>query len=112
MARNSLEGLREVLDNIDLRRNAHSKGVKDEFILDLVEQCSFQKQRAMHLVSTSRHGALVSGRPVRRTFQPYNEIEEESETEQLFRRSKGKSRAIPKEDPVSSYRHLEDFSRS
>lgn len=26
----------------------------DEFVLDLVEQCSFQKQRVMHLVMTSR----------------------------------------------------------
>lgn len=30
------------------------QGAKDEFTLDLVEQCSFQKQRVMHLVMTSR----------------------------------------------------------
>ncbi|KAI4326191.1 hypothetical protein MLD38_031529 [Melastoma candidum] len=132
-ARNSLEVLREVLDNIDLQRNVHSMGAKDEFTLDLVEQCSFQKQRVMHLVLTSRneklvsqaielndqlqkvldrHDALVSGRPVRRTFQPFSEIEEEeeSETEQLFRRRKGKSRAMPEEDLISVYRHHEDLS--
>jgi hypothetical protein len=30
----------------------------DEFVLDLVEQCSFQKQRVMHLVMTSRFDLL------------------------------------------------------
>jgi hypothetical protein len=30
------------------------QGAKDEFTLDLVEQCSFQKQKVMHLVMTSR----------------------------------------------------------
>ncbi|KAE9449912.1 hypothetical protein C3L33_18193, partial [Rhododendron williamsianum] len=50
-AGSALEVLREVLDAVDLQ---HPEGAKDEFTLDLVEQCSFQKQRVMHLVMTSR----------------------------------------------------------
>ncbi|KAG5035208.1 hypothetical protein JHK87_010118 [Glycine soja] len=30
------------------------KAARDEFTIDLVEQCSFQKQRVMHLVMDSR----------------------------------------------------------
>lgn len=33
------------------------QGATDEFVLDLVEQCTFQKQRMMHLVMTSRYGS-------------------------------------------------------
>ncbi|KAK6150865.1 hypothetical protein DH2020_015797 [Rehmannia glutinosa] len=47
----ALEVLRDVLDTIDTQ---HPEGAKDEFTLDLVEQCSFQKQRVMHLAITSR----------------------------------------------------------
>ncbi|XP_057491878.1 TOM1-like protein 5 isoform X1 [Actinidia eriantha] len=47
----ALEVLREVLDAVDTQ---HPEGAKDEFTLDLVEQCSFQKQRVMHLAMTSR----------------------------------------------------------
>jgi hypothetical protein len=34
------------------------QGATDEFVLDLVEQCTFQKQRIMHLVMTSRYGSV------------------------------------------------------
>ncbi|ONK62967.1 uncharacterized protein A4U43_C07F10020 [Asparagus officinalis] len=36
------------------------QGATDEFVLDLVEQCSFQKQRVMHLVMTSRDEKMVT----------------------------------------------------
>ncbi|KAG6777728.1 hypothetical protein POTOM_017557 [Populus tomentosa] len=54
-ASNALEVLKEVLDAVDSQN-----GAKNEFTLDLVEQCSFQKQRVMHLVMTSRDEKLVS----------------------------------------------------
>ncbi|KAF3628546.1 hypothetical protein FXO38_23157 [Capsicum annuum] len=50
-AATALEVLREVLDAVD---SQHPEGAKDEFTLDLVEQCSFQKQRVMHLAISSR----------------------------------------------------------
>ncbi|KAG5058478.1 hypothetical protein JHK86_013474 [Glycine max] len=50
-ASNALEVLKEVLDAIDAQ---HPQAARDEFTLDLVEQCSFQKQRVMHLVMASR----------------------------------------------------------
>ncbi|KAF2614418.1 hypothetical protein F2Q70_00010937 [Brassica cretica] len=62
----ALEVLKEVLDAVDDSHNP--EGAKDEFTLDLVEQCSFQKERVMHLVMTSRqrilnrHEDLLSGR--------------------------------------------------
>lgn len=56
-ATNALEVLREVLDAMDPH---HPEGATDEFTLDLVEQCSFQKQRVMHLVMTSRDEVVVS----------------------------------------------------
>ncbi|KAK1587141.1 hypothetical protein Q3G72_010045 [Acer saccharum] len=56
-ASNALEVLKEVLDAVDTQ---HPEGAKDEFTLDLVEQCSFQKQRVMHLVMTSRDETVVS----------------------------------------------------
>uniref|UniRef100_A0A1D1ZJY4 TOM1-like protein 2 n=1 Tax=Anthurium amnicola TaxID=1678845 RepID=A0A1D1ZJY4_9ARAE len=52
-----LEVLREVLNALDPQ---HPEGASDEFTLDLVEQCSFQKQRVMHLVMTSRDEKVVS----------------------------------------------------
>ncbi|CAO2210398.1 unnamed protein product [Urochloa humidicola] len=52
-----MEVLRDVLNSMDPR---HPEGATDEFVLDLVEQCTFQKQRIMHLVMTSRDEALVS----------------------------------------------------
>lgn len=36
------------------------QGARDEFTLDLVEQCSFQKERVMHLVMTSRQVSCLS----------------------------------------------------
>ncbi|KAL8166450.1 hypothetical protein V2J09_007949 [Rumex salicifolius] len=56
-ARAALEVLREVLDAVDPQK---PEAGKDEFTLDLVEQCSFQKQRVMHLVISSRNERLVS----------------------------------------------------
>ncbi|CAA7396458.1 unnamed protein product [Spirodela intermedia] len=52
-----LEVLQEVLNALDPK---NPEGASDEFTLDLVEQCSFQKQRVMHLVMTSRDEKLVS----------------------------------------------------
>ncbi|KAL0721338.1 hypothetical protein Bca4012_035937 [Brassica carinata] len=51
----ALEVLKEVLDAVD---SHNPEGAKDEFTLDLVEQCSFQKERVMHLVMTSRQVSL------------------------------------------------------
>lgn len=51
-----LEVLKDVLNALDPK---HPEGASDEFVLDLVEQCSFQKQRVMHLVMTSRDEKLV-----------------------------------------------------
>ncbi|KDP36497.1 hypothetical protein JCGZ_09342 [Jatropha curcas] len=56
-ASNVLEVFKEVLDAVD---SQNPEGAKDEFTLDLVEQCSFQKQRVMHLVMTSRDEKVVS----------------------------------------------------
>lgn len=113
-AGNALEVLREVLDAVD---SQHPEGAKDEFTLDLVEQCSFQKQRVMHLVMTSRdekvvsraidlneqlekvlarHDALLSGQITSVANSFIQEEAEEEEAEQLFRRiRKGKSCARP-----------------
>ncbi|XP_048232827.1 TOM1-like protein 5 isoform X2 [Ricinus communis] len=57
-ANNALEVLKEVLDAVDSQNP--QGGAKDEFTLDLVEQCSFQKQKVMHLVMTSRDEKVVS----------------------------------------------------
>ncbi|CAN8251749.1 unnamed protein product [Cochlearia groenlandica] len=56
-ASTALEVLKEVLDAVD---SQNPEGAKDEFTLDLVEQCSFQKERVMHLVMTSRDEKSVS----------------------------------------------------
>ncbi|CAN4081111.1 unnamed protein product [Withania somnifera] len=116
-AATALEVLREVLDAVD----THPEGAKDEFTLDLVEQCSFQKQRVMHLAISSRdekvvsqaaelneqldrvlkrHDALLSVRPTS-TSNPHDhgQSEEEEEPEQLFRRiRKGKARLLPEDE--------------
>ncbi|KAI3889762.1 hypothetical protein MKW92_041996 [Papaver armeniacum] len=55
----ALDVLRDVLDAIDTRR-PEVRRANDEFTLDLVEQCSFQKQRVMHLVLTCRNENVVS----------------------------------------------------
>ncbi|KAL9235222.1 hypothetical protein vseg_010003 [Gypsophila vaccaria] len=52
----SLEVLREVLDAVNAQ---NPEAAKDEFTLDLVEQCAFQKDRVMHLVLSSRNEKLV-----------------------------------------------------
>ncbi|KAL0545223.1 hypothetical protein IC582_020372 [Cucumis melo] len=57
-AGNALEVLKEVLDAVDPQ---HPEGARDEFTLDLVEQCSFQKQKLMHLVLSSRDEKIVCG---------------------------------------------------
>lgn len=117
-AATALEVLREVLDAVDPH---HPEGAKDEFTLDLVEQCSFQKQRVMHLAISSRdeklvsqaaelneqldrvlkrHDALISIRPTS-TSNPHDhaQSEEEEEPEQLFRRiRKGKARLRPEDE--------------
>ncbi|XP_076933066.1 TOM1-like protein 5 [Bidens hawaiensis] len=56
-AGSALEVLRDVLDAIDAR---YPEQAKDEFTLDLVEQCSFHKQRVMHLAVTSRDEKTIS----------------------------------------------------
>ncbi|XVE86405.1 hypothetical protein DITRI_Ditri18aG0032000 [Diplodiscus trichospermus] len=125
-ASNALELLKEVLDAVDPQ---NPEGAKDEFALDLVEQCSFQKQRLMHLVMSSRdekvvsqaielnellhrvlirHDALLSGRtavssrPTSTLNHFDHEEEEEEEPEQLFRRMrKGKACARPEDEECS-----------
>ncbi|XP_039011810.1 TOM1-like protein 5 [Hibiscus syriacus] len=134
-ASNALEVLKEVLDAVDTQ---NPEGAKDEFTLDLVEQCSFQKQRVMHLVMSSRdekvvsraielneqlqnvlirHDALLSGKTtvsIRPTSTPnhfdHEEVEEE-EPEQLFRRMrKGKACARPEDEECSREQpHLGGF---
>ncbi|XP_015955778.1 TOM1-like protein 5 isoform X1 [Arachis duranensis] len=116
-ASNALEVLKEVLDAVDAQ---HPQGARDEFTLDLVEQCSFQKQRVMHLVMASRderivsqaielneqlqevlarHDDLVSGRATTPNHFVHEEVEEEEEPEQLFRRlRKGKACARPEDE--------------
>ncbi|XP_060183913.1 TOM1-like protein 5 isoform X1 [Lycium barbarum] len=114
----ALEVLREVLDAVDTQ---HPEAAKDEFTLDLVEQCSFQKQRVMHLAISSRdekvvsqaaelneqldrvlkrHDALLSVGPTS-TSNPHDhgQSEEEEEPDQLFRRiRKGKARLQPEDE--------------
>ncbi|XP_043711401.1 TOM1-like protein 5 [Telopea speciosissima] len=113
----ALEVLREVLDAIDMQ---HPEGAKDEFTLDLVEQCSFQKQRVMHLVMTSRdervisqaielnenlhkvlarHDVLLSVKAASTAIHCDHEELEEEEAERLFRRiQKGKACAKDEEE--------------
>ncbi|OEL15623.1 hypothetical protein BAE44_0023353 [Dichanthelium oligosanthes] len=99
-----MEVLRDVLNSMDPR---HPEGATDEFVLDLVEQCTFQKQRIMHLVMTSRdeavvsqaielneelhkvlvrHDALLSVQPTTTVASNLKEEEEEEDAESLYRR--------------------------
>ncbi|KAM7524329.1 hypothetical protein LguiA_014231 [Lonicera macranthoides] len=114
----AIEVLRAVLGAVDTK---HPEGAKDEFTLDLVEQCSFQKQRIMHLAMTSRddkavsraielneqlekilarHDVLISGCSTSASNRfDKEEVEEEEEAEQLFRRMrKGKGCAKEEEE--------------
>lgn len=105
-----MEVLREVLNAMDPKR---PEGATDEFVLDLVEQCSFQKQRVMHLVMTSqdekvvtqaielndqlhkvlaKHDAYLSVRTGSTSPALCNDEEEEEDAERLHRRiRKGKA---------------------
>nr|GMD20431.1 TOM1-like protein 2 isoform X1 [Ipomoea batatas]GME16681.1 TOM1-like protein 2 isoform X1 [Ipomoea batatas] len=113
----ALEVLRDVLDAVDIQ---HPEGARDEFTLDLVEQCSFQKQRVMHLAMTSRdemivsravelneqldtvlkrHDALLAAKPTGISTRANYEQSEEEEPEQLFRRMrKGKALLQPEDE--------------
>ncbi|KAL4561298.1 hypothetical protein LXL04_033462 [Taraxacum kok-saghyz] len=124
-AGSALEVLRDVLDAIDSR---HPEQAKDEFTLDLVEQCSFHKQRVMHLAVTSRdektisqaielndqlqkalsrHDSLVSGTPTPAVNQIDHEDPEEEDPEQLFRRMrKGKACVRPEAENHQTDRPL------
>ncbi|XP_024982656.1 TOM1-like protein 5 isoform X1 [Cynara cardunculus var. scolymus] len=124
-AGSALEVLRDVLDAIDTR---YPEQAKDEFTLDLVEQCSFHKQRVMHLAVTSRdeksisqaielndqlqqalsrHEALVSGRSTLTATQVDHEDAEEEDPEQLFRRMrKGKACVRPEAENHQTDRPL------
>ncbi|KAG8086620.1 hypothetical protein GUJ93_ZPchr0010g10469 [Zizania palustris] len=104
-----MEVLKDVLNSMD---PTHPEGATDEFVLDLVEQCTFQKQRIMHLVMTSRdevvvsqaielneklhkvlvrHDALLSVHPTTTVASTLKE-EEEEDAESLYRRlRKGKA---------------------
>lgn len=122
----ALEVLREVLDAVDTK---NPEGAKDEFALDLVEQCSFQKQRVMHLAMSSRdekvvsqavelndqlqkvlarHDALMSGRSTTSSNQlDQEDVDEEEEAEQLFRRiRKGKACVRPEDENRQTERPL------
>ncbi|KAI6691715.1 hypothetical protein NL676_019425 [Syzygium grande] len=129
-ARNALEVLREVLDNVDGQHTQHPVGAKDEFTLDLVEQCSFQKQQAMHLVLTSRdektvfqaielneqlqnlldrYDVLLSGRTGMAVINVDCEADEEEEPQQLVRRiRKGKTYVRPEDEESSMRSHTLD----
>ncbi|KAL6223274.1 hypothetical protein ACLB2K_006662 [Fragaria x ananassa] len=124
-AANALEVLKEVLDAVD---SQHPEGAKDEFTLDLVEQCSFQKEKVMHLVMTSRnekvvsqaielneklqkvltrHDTLLSFKPTSTVNHLVEELgeEEEEEPEQLVRRlRKGKACVRPEDEERSAER--------
>ncbi|KAF8022975.1 hypothetical protein BT93_F0477 [Corymbia citriodora subsp. variegata] len=130
-ARNALEVLREVLDNADGQQTQHPVATKDEFTLDLVEQCSFQKQRVMHLVLTSRdektvfqaielneqlqnlldrYDALLSGRTGMAASNVDCEADEEEEPQQLVRRiRKGKTSVRPQDEESSMRSHTLDL---
>ncbi|CAO2190126.1 unnamed protein product [Urochloa humidicola] len=122
-----MEVLRDVLNSVDPR---HPEGATDEFVLDLVEQCTFQKQRIMHLVMTSRdealvsqaielneelhkvlvrHDALLSVQPTT-TVASNLEEEEEEDAESLYRRlRKGKALSQDYTDvSVPSFRSIPD----
>ncbi|XP_030550254.2 TOM1-like protein 5 isoform X1 [Rhodamnia argentea] len=133
-ARNALEVLKEVMTTVDGQQTQHSLGAKDEFTLDLVEQCSFQKQRVMHLVLTSRddnvvsqaielneqlqkvlerHDALLSARTGTSAHLTDCKPEEEEEAQQLFRRiRRGRACARFENEENSKQRHTLELSES
>lgn len=55
-ARSTMEVLTEMLNVLD---PCNKEGVKDEIIMDLVEQCSFNQQRTMQLVVTTSDEQLL-----------------------------------------------------
>ncbi|KAF2564770.1 hypothetical protein F2Q70_00018941 [Brassica cretica] len=67
----ALEVLKEVLDAVD---SQNPEGAKDEFTLDLVEQCAFQKERVMHLVMTSRQVSISLGLDVHRILNKHEDL--------------------------------------
>ncbi|GJN39892.1 hypothetical protein PR202_gb29042 [Eleusine coracana subsp. coracana] len=121
-----MEVLRDVLNSMDPR---HPEGATDEFVLDLVEQCTFQKQRIMHLVMTSRdelmvsqaielneelqkvlvrHDALLSVHPTTTVAVNLKEEEEEEDAESLYRRLR-KGKALSQDytdDLIPSFRSI------
>lgn len=121
-----MEVLRDVLNSMDPR---NPEGATDEFVLDLVEQCTFQKQRIMHLVMTSRdevvvsqaielneelhrvlvrHDALLSVHPTTAVASNLKEEEEEEDAESLYRRLR-KGKALSEDypdDSVPSFRPI------
>lgn len=133
-ARNALEVMKEVMNTVDGQQTQHALGPKDEFTLDLVEQCSFQKQGVMHLILTSRdekvisqaielneqlqkvlerHDALLSARTGTTAHHTDCKPEEEEEAQQLFRRTqRGKACARPEKEENSKQRHTLELSES
>lgn len=122
-----MEVLRDVLDSMDPR---HPEGATDEFVLDLVEQCTFQKHRIMHLVMTARdevvvsqcielneelqkvlvrHDALLSVQPTTTAVASnLKEDEEEEDAESLYRRLR-KGKALSQDyspDSIPSFRSI------
>uniref|UniRef100_A0ACD5WZC8 Uncharacterized protein n=1 Tax=Avena sativa TaxID=4498 RepID=A0ACD5WZC8_AVESA len=122
-----MEVLRDVVNSMDPR---HPEGATDEFVLDLVEQCTFQKQRIMHLIMTSRdevvvsqcielneelqkvlvrHDGLLSVHPTTTTVPSnLNEDNEEEDAESLFRRLR-KGKALSQDyldESVPSFRSI------
>ncbi|KAL5221259.1 hypothetical protein ABZP36_025972 [Zizania latifolia] len=120
-----MEVLKDVLNSMDPR---HPEGATDEFVLDLVEQCTFQKQRIMHLVMTSRdevvvsqaielneelhkvlvrHDTLLSVHPTTTVASTLKE-EEEEDAESLYRRLR-KGKALSEDytdDSIPSFRSI------
>lgn len=121
-----MEVLRDVLNSMDPR---HPEGATDEFVLDLVEQCTFQKQRVMHLVMTSRdevmvsqaielneelqkilvrHDALLSVHQTTTVAVSLKEEVEEEDAESLYRRLR-KGKALSQDyadDSIPSFRSI------
>lgn len=120
-----LEVLRDVLNALDPKR---PEGATDEFVLDLVEQCSFQKQRVMHLVITSRDEKVITqaielNEQLEKVLTHHDSLlsvhatptscideqaEEEEDAERLYRRiCKGKACAEDQsEGSISSFRSI------
>ncbi|KAH0845180.1 hypothetical protein HID58_091951 [Brassica napus] len=58
------------------KAGAALEGARDEFTLDLVEQCAFQKERVMHLVMTSRQVSISLGLDVHQLQRILNKHED------------------------------------